>query len=340
MQAILFNEFGTPDVLQWQDVSQPKLGSQEALVKVAFCGVNRLDLLLRTGMLGGNFPRIIGSEIVGTIVEVNGASSLSTGTRVAIAPWLFCGTCDMCLVGRETICRNGGIVGVIRQGGYGAIVSAPISNCIPIPEDVSFSDAAAITLSGLTAFHMLRRSRLAVGERILIRAASSGVSSIAIRLAKMIGAVVIAQTRSKEKRAVLERLGADLIVVADDAHSLAQQLKASSFGDGFEVVFDHLGQASWKDDLQALGKGGRYVTCGTTTGPEVTLDLSDLYFNEWEMIGCRGGTRDELRTLLQLLSNGRLRPVIDKILPAQDAIAAHKRLESTLAIGKLLLAFS
>jgi NADPH:quinone reductase-like Zn-dependent oxidoreductase len=253
---------------------------------------------------------------------------------------LFCGVCDTCLEGRETICRNGGIIGVIRQGGYGAIVSAPITNCIPIPDNVSFSDAAAITLSGLTAFHMLRRSRLAAGERILIRAASSGVSSIAIRLAKKIGAVVIAQTRSQDKKTALEELGADKVIVADTAQSLIQELKASSFGNGFEVVFDHLGQVSWKDDLQALGKGGRYVTCGTMTGPEVTLDVSDLYFNEWEMIGCRGGTRRELRMLLQLLSNGQLKPAIDKIFPVQDAISAHKRLESNLAIGKLLLEFS
>jgi len=340
MQAILFNKFGAPDVLQWQEVSQPKISSQEVLVKVAFCGVNRLDLLLRTGVLGGGFPRIIGSEIVGTIVETNGATSLPIGTRVAIAPWLFCGTCGTCLMGRETVCRNGGIIGVIRQGGYGATVSVPINNCIPIPENVSFSDAAAVTLSGLTAFHMLRRSRLAVGERVLIRAASSGVSSIAIRLAKMMGAIVIAQTSSAEKRVALEQLGADTVLVADDTHSLAQQLQASSLDGAFEVVFDHLGQASWKDDLLALGKGGRYVTCGTTTGPEVMLDVSDLYFNEWELIGCRGGTRHELHLLLQLLSNGHLRPVIDKIFPSQDAIAAHERLESASAVGKLLLAFS
>ena len=203
MRAIRFHSFGGPETLQLDTVPTQEPGADEVLVKIHASGVNHLDIWLRTGARPDiKPPHTPGSEVAGEIVQAGEAvRNVSEGQRVAVSPWAFCGVCEFCLQGEESLCANGHIIGTApNQGGYAEYITVPASVAVPIPDSLSYDAAAALTLAAITSWHMLyRRTRVQPGEWVLVQAAGSGVGVYAVQIARFLGAHVIATAGSNGK---------------------------------------------------------------------------------------------------------------------------------------------
>lgn len=339
MKAIVFHEFGNSSKLKLEDVKIPEIGPSEILVKVKVCGVNRLDLLLRNGDVpDAPLPHICGSEVAGIVEKVGSkVSSPKIGERIVIAPWIFCGKCEQCKKGQETTCPNGDILGMHSNGGYAEFVKVPAVNAVKIPGKLNFNDAAAVTLSALTAWRMLNtRAKLKKNETVLVHAGGSGVGSSAIQIAKHLGAKVIATASTDEKRKNASKLGAN-VVIDSKADGLSSRVMKETGGKGVDVVFEHVGKDTWQESMKSLKKNGRIVTCGGTTGYEVNLDTGDVIYSELTVLGSRGGTRIELKQVLDLVAKKRIRPVFDKEFQLEKAVDAQERMENRKQFGKIVL---
>ncbi|MCY0878736.1 MAG: zinc-binding dehydrogenase [Firmicutes bacterium] len=339
MRAVVFDHFGDSAALAWREVPTPEPGPGEVLVRVAYVGVNRLDVMARAGEVGAiPLPHISGSEVAGIVVQGGAGTRIASGTRVAVAPYLYCGQCEFCLKGQETLCLQSDILGLNSQGGYAEYVVAPERSLVPLPDGVSERDAAAVALSAVTAWHMLvDQVRIKPGDVVLVWAAGSGVGSAAIQIARLLGARVIATAGSDAKleRAVRE-LGAEW-AVNYQREDVFQRVRDITGKRGVDVVFEHLGQDTMATSLRCLARGGAVVTCGTLTGREATVDLWSLFAKELRLLGSYGGTRENLRRLLELVREGRLRPVIDQEFSLRDAAEAQRRLVRREQFGKILL---
>lgn len=340
MRAVVFDAHGGPEMLRLAEMPDPEPGPGEAVVRVGACGVNWLDVILRRGETPGKpaLPHVPGSEVAGEVVALGaGVSGVQVGDRVAVAPYLFCGTCEYCLRGQESLCLRGDILGLMSQGGYAEYVRVPARSLVPLPPNLSFEDGAALGLSALTAYHMLiTRARLSPGETVLVLAAGSGVGSAAIQIARLAGARVIATAGSPEKLAKARELGAEA-VIDHRQQDIAQEVRRLTGKRGVDVVFEHVGQATWDQSVAALARGGRLVTCGSLTGPDGRVNIWTLFAKELSLIGSYGGSRGELRTVLELASRGALRPVIHAVHPLEEAAAAHRTVEAREQFGKLVL---
>ncbi len=340
MRAIVFHEQGGLDKLRLEDVPVPEIGPADVLIRVRACGVNRLDLRVREGKVGARveLPHTPGSEVAGEIAGLGSqVSGLSEGQRVVVAPYLFCGHCEYCLTGEETMCIRGNIVGLSANGGYAEYVSVPAANVVPIPEGVSFDEAAAVTLAALTAWHALvTRAGIRPGEDVLIHSAGSGVGSAGIQIAKLSGARVLTTAGSDAKLNLATSLGADYGIDYSQ-HDFAQEVRRITGKRGVDLVLEHIGADTWEKSAASLSRNGRVVICGTTSGDESNTNLWNLFAKQLAFIGSYGGTRAELRTVLKLVEEGRLRPVIDRVLPLEQAADAQRLMEQRAQFGKLIL---
>jgi NADPH:quinone reductase-like Zn-dependent oxidoreductase len=339
VRAVIFDEYGEADVLRLADMPFPEISPTDALVRTRACGVNRLDLLIRAGKVGKvSLPHIPGSEVVGEIAVVgDSVQGYEVGQAVAIYPYFHCGQCSFCLSAQENMCPQAGMVGITHQGGYAQYVRAPAQCLIPLPEGLFFEDAAAVTLSMLTAWHMLiNRAGLSPGEWVLILGAAGGVGSAAIQVASLSGAKIIATGSSHIKLAQAAELGADEVINYLEEDFVTEVERLTS-GRGVDVVVEHIGADTWLGSLRCLARGGRLVTCGATTGPKVQIDLNYLFNRQNSIIGSRGGTKGELSYLLELVAQGRLTAIVDEIYPLPEVVAAHERLEKRDVFGKLVL---
>jgi NADPH2:quinone reductase len=225
----------------------------------------------------------------------------------------------------------------MRPGGYAELVAVPATNAVSLPDGLDLIGAAALTLSGLTAWHMLvSRAGIRPGERVLVLGAASGVGSIGIQVAKMCGAHVISTASIETKRTQALALGADHVVDARSANWSAK-VRDITGGRGVDVVLEHVGAATFGESVKSLAAGGRLVTCGATTGPLGSLDLVKLFSDELVVLGSRGGTAKELGDLLQAAADGAIKPVIDEIMPLGRAADAHRKMESGDFFGKFML---
>lgn len=341
MKAAVFHEFGGVEKLRVEERPAPTPGPADALVRVRACGVNRLDLMVRSGALRAKppLPHIGGCEVAGELVELGSAanSDAKPGQAVAVAPYLFCGRCEYCLSGAETTCLRGDIVGLGKDGGYAELVRVPAANLIPLPEGVSFEAAAAVSLATLTAWHMLvTQARLQAGEDVLVLAAGSGIGSAAIQIAKLHGARVIATASTAEKLARARELGADETVNYQTDDMLAEVRRLTNKR-GVDVVVEHVGAATWEKSVASLARNGRLVTCGTTSGAEGKLDLWSLFAKQLHLIGGYGGTRAELRAVLRLVAAGQLKPTIHATYPLDGVGAAQALMADRKQFGKLVV---
>jgi NADPH:quinone reductase-like Zn-dependent oxidoreductase len=340
---MVLHELGGPEVLHLEEVPIPQPQVNEALIRVHACGVNRLDLLVREGSSPTppahiTLPHISGSEVAGTVAALGSdSSSFQIGQRVVIAPYLCCGVCRLCRSGEEASCPNGDILGLFSDGGFAEYVVAPISSLVPIPDDVSAEAAAAVTLSTLTAWHMLvTRGKVQPGEEVLVMAAGSGIGSAAIQIARLCGARVIATAGSDAKIQRAYESGCDA-VVGYSTGKYTDQVKRLTGGRGVDVVVEHLGSSTWDESLGCLAVNGRLLTCGAMTGREGQVNLWDLFVREYSIIGSNGGNRRELQQILQLVQWGRLRPVIHAIYPLAELALAQENLANRSAFGKILV---
>lgn len=341
MRAFRISRHGGPEVLEWVELPTPEPAPDEVLVRVRACALNRLDLWVRNGVPGHEFPLplIPGSEVAGEVAAVGAAvRGIEVGAPVLLAPGLSCGRCDRCLAAEDMLCREYGILGEHRDGGYAEAIVVPGRNVLPLPRGLSFAEAAALPLVFLTAWHMLQaRAVLRPFEDVLIHAAGSGVSSAAIQIARLIGArriIVTAGSEAKLDRA--RELGATHAINynQDDFVPAIREITAKK---GVEVVLDHVGGETFERSLLVLAWGGRLVLCGATTAPEVTVNLRVLFFKNQSILGSTMGTQAELRQLLEFVEAGTLAPVVDRILPLERAAEAQRALENREQFGKIVL---
>jgi len=340
MKAVRFHEHGGPEVLKFEDAPDPKIQANEVLVKVKACALNHLDIWLRGGVPRWQLalPHIVGSDIAGEVAEVGSVvTRVKPGDRVLLSPGISCGQCEACFKGLDSACRRYTLFGVMVDGGYAEFAKSPELNVIRIPGDLNFDEAAAVPLVYTTAWHMLfTRAGLKPGEDVLVIGAGSGVGMAAIQICKLVGARVIATAGADWKLEKARELGADE-VINHSGQSIADEVKRLTDKRGVDVIFEHVGAAVWEDCFESLATYGRLVTCGTTSGPEVKLNLQLLYGRQRSILGSFMGGKGELMEALKLISQRRLKAVIDSAFPLQDAAEAQKKMESRNFFGKILL---
>jgi len=340
MKAIVFERHGPPDALKYIEVPQPAIKPNEVLVRVKACALNHLDIWVRLGLPGVPIPlpHIPGSDVAGEIAQVGSeVTSVRVGQKVVLAPGVTCGKCPACVSGLDNRCRHFTNLGYMIDGGCAEFVRVPEVNCLPYPENLSFEEAAAVPLVFQTAWHMLvGRAQLQPGEDVLILGASSGVGSAAIQIAKFFGARVIATAGTDEKLQKAKRLGADH-GINHKSQKIREEVRRITNKRGVDVVFEHVGTATWDESIASLAPSGRLVTCGATTGFDARIDLRFLFSRQLSLLGSYMGTKSELHTVLKLVAAGRLKPIVDRVFPLAQAAAAHAYLESSSQFGKVVL---
>ncbi|MCG8603827.1 zinc-binding dehydrogenase [bacterium] len=339
MNAVAIHEHGGLEKLSFEKQPLPQITAKEVLVKIKAAALNHLDLWVREGWPGlkVEMPHILGSDVAGIIIERGeGVTSVNVGDQVLLAPAWGCGVCQACVSGDDNHCPSYKILGENVPGTYAEYVKAPAANAFPIPEGLSFDEAAAIPLVFLTAWHMLvERARIKPGETVLVLAAGSGVGSAAIQIAKLFNANVIATAGSEPKLKKAKELGADELINYEDDDFL-KAVRELTGGRGVDIVFEHVGKSTWQRSIRALMKGGRLVTCGATTGYDAVTDLRHVFFRELKILGNFMGRKVGLQQALQFFPD-KLRPVIDTSFTLQDAARAHERLKKREQFGKVIL---
>ena len=340
MKAARIHQHGGPEVLVYEDAPEPRLKPDLVLLRVRACALNHLDLFVRVGIPGMKFPmpHVLGSDIAGEIVEVGDlCQRVKPGWRVLLSPGLSCRQCKQCLSGNDNFCRRYTLFGYAADGGNTELLAAPEYSAIQIPDDLSFEEAAAAPVVFLTAWHMLMaRARLQPGEDVLVLAASSGVGSAAIQIARMFQCRVIATAGGDAKLAKARELGADY-VIDHYRQDISAEVKRITGKRGVDVVVEHVGVATWPKSLESLAPGGRLVTCGATTGYSAGIDLRYLFSKQWSLLGSFMGSMGELHQVLKFVFRKQLKPVVDRVYPLAEIRAAHERIENKEHFGKVIV---
>jgi NADPH:quinone reductase-like Zn-dependent oxidoreductase len=340
MKAVVFDEHGGPEVLQYREVAEPGIRANEVLVEVRACALNHLDVWARRGLPGIEIklPHILGNDIAGVVREAGELVTwVRAGDEVMLQPGVSCGHCIECLRGQDNLCPEYDMLGYRRDGGYAELVAAPGVNVVPKPKGLSWEEAAALPLVTVTAWHMLvTRAGVQPGEDVLIHAAGSGVGSIGIQVAKLRGARVIATAGSDEKLEKAKELGADDVVnyTREDWPKEVRRLTGKR---GVDVVFEHTGAETWPGSLLSLAKNGRLVTCGATSGYDARTDLRQVFYRHLTLLGSFMGSKAELLDAMKFVERGRVRAVVDRTLPLSEARRAHELMEDRAQFGKLVL---
>jgi NADPH:quinone reductase-like Zn-dependent oxidoreductase len=344
MKAVRFHQFGGADVLRYEDAPVPSIGPNDVLLQIKAAALNHLDVWVRSGTRERNIPlpHIPGSDGSGIIAEVGSAvDCLKAGDRVLISSGINCGHCSMCLSGRDNLCRTYHVLGTIEDGTYAEYLKLSAINVLPIPKGLDFNQAAAIPLVSLTAWHMLvTLARIQPGETVLVHGAGSGVGSIAIQIAKLIGAHVITTAGSDEKLVKAKSLGADDLINYQEK-DFVEEVKRITGKRGVDVVFEHIGGEVLEKSIIVLAKGGRLVTCGATTEYVAKLDIRYIYSRHQTIYGSWMGSKQELIEVLKFFEEGvgnrKLKPVIDSVFPLAQAADAHLHMEGRKNFGKIVL---
>lgn len=340
MKATAIVAHGGVEGLSYMDLPDPQPVRGEVVIRVRACALNHLDIWLRIGIPAYQLqlPHIPGSDVSGEVVAVGeGVENVKVGDKVIVNPNLTCGECEWCRMGEDSMCNSFGIFGAKCWGGYAEYAKVPARNLIPMPEGLTFEEAAAFPLTFLTAWHMLiTRAQLKPGERVLVVAAGSGVGAAALQIAKFAGAFVIATAGTDEKCEKAKSLGADA-VINHGKENIADKVKELTDGRGVDVIVEHVGPAIFEQCLKSLAKGGRLVTCGATTGPTAGFEIRYLFSRQLSIIGSMMGRTSELLTITRLVGEGKLKPVIDRVFHLSEAAKAHELLESRNFFGKLVL---
>jgi NADPH:quinone reductase-like Zn-dependent oxidoreductase len=341
MKAVRFHEHGGPEKLVYEDVAEPVAGPGEVLVRVKACALNFLDIWERRGLPGVPIPlpHISGSDVVGVIAAVGaGVDHVKPGDKTLVCAGLSCMKCESCYQGKDNLCRSYSALGYITDGGYAELVKIPAVNALPYPEDLDFTQAAAIPLVFMTAWHMLvTRCSVSAGEDVLVIGAGSGVGSAAIQIAKFFHALVITTAGTEEKLEKAKELGADY-VINHSKQKIREEVKNITRRKGVEIVFEHVGAATWDDSVGSLARNGRLITCGATTGFDAKVNIRHLFAKELTIMGSYMGSKHELLEVLKHVRAGALQPVVSHVLPLEEAAQAQALLEKRKNFGKVVLA--
>ena len=339
MKGIVLRNKGDANQLRYEEVETPKINDNEVLVKIKAASVNHLDIWVREGNVPANYPLILGCEGAGDIVELGkNVKGFKKGDKVLIHPRITCGKCEHCFEGNDNLCRSAKQFGVTIDGCYTEYVKAPPENLYLINNKISYEEAASVPITFGTAYRVLiNLAKIKLGETVLIQAAGSGVGTAAIQIAKLAGARVIAAAGSDEKLDKAKELGADMLVNYYRNQNFDDEVKYLTNGNGVDVVIEQVGGNILPKSLNCLKKGGRIVTLGTTAGNKVEIDVQHFYRNNLTMLGTSGTTHREVKAAFELVKDGKIKPIIDRIFPLKDASLAHKYMEERKNFGKIVL---
>jgi NADPH:quinone reductase-like Zn-dependent oxidoreductase len=342
MRAALFRQHGGPEVMEVAEVPDPLPGPGEVLVRVRAAAINHLDVWVRRGLpsLPVVFPHILGGDACGVVAALGpGAKGVKEGDRVVVNPGLTCGRCARCLSGEDNLCPQFQMVGEHTWGVEAELIALPAVNVAQAPDGPSDAELAAVPIAYMTAWQMLvDKARVRRGEKVLVMAAGSGVGVAAVQIAKLHDAHVIAAASTDEKLARARALGADETLRYGEGIDLGAELKRLTRRKGVEVIIESAGGPHFPVLVRALAVGGRLVTCGTTAGYEATIDLRYVFWRQLSLLGSTMAPKARLLTLLGLVGEGRLKPVVDRVLPIAQVADAHRLLEGRQVFGKVVLA--
>jgi NADPH:quinone reductase-like Zn-dependent oxidoreductase len=317
VKAVRIHEDGGPEVLRYEDAPDPEPAEGEVLVELRAASLNHLDLWVRKGLPSVPKPRILGADGAGIRAD--------TGERVVINPGIEHGDGRISIVGEQ------------MDGTHAELVAVPAGNVYPLPDSLSFEEAAAFPLVFETAYRMLvTRAALREGETVFVWGIGGGVATAALAIAKALRARVIVTSSSDEKLRRARELGADETVnhARDDVKAAVKELTG---GRGADIVVEHVGEATWRTTLDVAAQGGRIAVCGATSGPNPPAGLHRVWWKQLSILGSSMGTSEDFEAVYELVKSGRARPVVDQVFPLAEARAAHERLEAGEQLGKVVL---
>ncbi|MFN4233010.1 zinc-binding dehydrogenase [Thermus sp.] len=340
MKAVVMEARGGPEVLKVAEVPTPEPGPKEVRIRVKAAALNHLDIWVRKGVASPKLPlpHILGADASGVVDAVGpGVTGFVPGDEVVVNPGLSCGHCERCLAGEDNLCPRYEILGEHRFGAYAEYLVVPEVNLLKKPQNLSFTEAAAIPLTFLTAWQMVvDKLQVRPGEDVLVMAAGSGVSVAAIQIAKLFGARVIATAGSEEKLRKAKELGADETV--NYTHpDWPKEVRRLTGGKGADKVVDHTGALYFEGVIRATANGGRIAIAGASSGYEGTLPFAHVFFRQLSILGSTMGSKSRLFPILRFVEQGKLKPVVGQVLPLEEAAEGHRLLEERRVFGKVVL---
>lgn len=344
MRAWVQTAFGGPEVRMLKEAPIPTPASDEVLIQVKACALNRLDILQRRQGLVGTFrlPHIAGMDIVGEVVAAGGPEGESLiGSTIVLDPVVTCETCDRCRAGLDVYCRNFRTCGSSRDGGFAEYVAAPAKNCIPVDTThISAEDLACVPVASVTAWHgLLGAGRIQAGETIVVPGGGSGLGIAGIQIAKSRGCHVITTVSGAAKVDPARKVGADVVIDRSQCDWVAEVKKVTS-DDGADMVWDHVGGKFLQQAIDAVRLNGRIVMSGTTAGNDSCINNASLFHWGKSIIGHGGYSRQEMRDTVAAYCSGALKVVVDSRWDFDDLPEAEQRLESDEFFGKVLVCMS
>jgi NADPH:quinone reductase-like Zn-dependent oxidoreductase len=326
VRAVRIHEDGGPEVLVLEKAPDPEPGPGEVLVRLRASALNHLDVWIRKGMPSVPKPRILGADGAGVVDALgDGVTGFALGERVVLNPGIEAGDGRIHVIGEH------------GDGTNAELIAVPATNVHPIPEGLSFEEAAAFPLVFETAYRMLvTRAGLREGEWVLAWGIGGGVSTATLSIAKALGARVLVTSSSEAKLERARELGADATVnhATGDVRAAVQE---ATGGHGIDVVVENVGEATWGTSLQVAAPGGRITVCGATSGPNPPAALHRIWWKQLSILGSTMGTREDFAGAYELVASGHALPVVDSVLPLEEIRAAHERLEAGEQLGKIVL---
>jgi len=341
LKAISIDSHGPPEVIKIKDIPEPSCTKSKVKVKIIASSINHLDIWVRQGIKGLHidFPHILGSDASGIICEVgSNVTDFKIGDNVVIQPGVYDANCKISQKGNENLSPSYGILGETQSGVQAEYVVLKPTNIHIMPKHLTYIQAAAMPLTFMTSYQMLiKRANISSNDVVFIYGATSGVGYAAIQIAKDMGCEVISTVGSADKIKYAKAAGADCTLLHDK--NLYQNAKGYLKGRKVDVVFEHIGYKTWNTSMKLLATGGRLVTCGATTGIDVSLNLAHLFFKQLSILGSTMSDINSFNEVMLKISQNSYSPLIDKSFSYLDIIEAHKRIEDRKNIGKVVIQF-
>ena len=338
MKAVIFRDFGGPEVLQAAVVERPEPGPEDVLVRIHAAGVCHHDVLARGGKIPGEPGRILGHEIAGEIVAAGtNVPSERIGERVVLYQRLFCGICRNCLSGRHDLCRNSRVLGEQGGGGYAEFAAVPARNAIPIPDGVELTAAAlAVCPVGTSVRAALGVAEIGPGKIVLITGAGGGLGLHQIQVAKSVRAPVIAVTSSDEKAAIVRQAGADEVIVSPDL-KFSREVWRLTAKQGADAVLENVVTGTFGESLRSTAQSATVVVLGNIGARPVEIDPGLVIARRIRIAGSGNATFNDVHTALDLLASKAVKPFIGRVLPFPQASEGHALMERRAVTGRVVL---
>jgi NADPH:quinone reductase-like Zn-dependent oxidoreductase len=340
MRAVFIESHGGPEVVRVGELPDPVPGAGEVRVRVVKAALNHLDLWVRRGIPGiePSFPHVLGADGAGVVDAVGaGVEDVAEGDEVYIQPGLFCGRCEFCRQGEESMCIRYRLLGEHVSGTFAERVVVPAANVHRKPRGLDWSLAAAFPLAYQTAWRLvLNAGRLRAGESVLIHGVGGGVASAALQIARYAGAYVFVTSSSAEKLDRAIGLGAD-VAIDYTSEDVPQRIRELTARRGVDLVVDNVGKETWRDSIECVRRGGRIATCGATSGNDANTPINRVYWKQISIHGSTMANRREFRAVARLVESRRLEPLVDAAFPLDEAASALERLAGGDQFGKIVI---